>query len=206
MSDFNGLGLHLGNLPLLSRAKSRSISAENFTGEKGKGGMATEGTGQWAARELGQGWKVSPSIQIEPQSTFTLANIEGPGAIQHIWMTCHSKHWRSLVLRFYWDDEENPSVEVPYGDFFCNGWKELALVQSLPVACNPNGGMNSYWEMPFRKSARMTIENLSDEPVILYYQIDYVLTEVPDNVAYFHAQWRRNTRCPTKRCIRSSTA
>ncbi len=60
MSDFNGLGLHLGNLPLLSRAKSRSISAENFTGEKGKGGMATEGTGQWAARELGQGWKVSP--------------------------------------------------------------------------------------------------------------------------------------------------
>lgn len=198
MSDFNGLGLHLGNLPLLSRAKSRSISAENFTGEKGKGGMATEGTGQWAARELGQGWKVSPSIQIEPQSTFTLANIEGPGAIQHIWMTCHSKHWRSLVLRFYWDDEENPSVEVPYGDFFCNGWKELALVQSLPVACNPNGGMNSYWEMPFRKSARITIENLSDEPVILYYQIDYVLTEVPDNVAYFHAQWRRNNPLPYK--------
>lgn len=198
MSDFNGLGLHLGNLPLLSRAKSRSISAENFTGEKGKGGMATEGTGQWAARELGQGWKVSPSIQIEPQSTFTLANIEGPGAIQHIWMTCHSKHWRSLVLRFYWDDEESPSVEVPYGDFFCNGWKELALVQSLPVACNPNGGMNSYWEMPFRKSARMTIENLSDEPVILYYQIDYVLTEVPDNAAYFHAQWRRNNPLPYK--------
>src|SRR5690606_33197571 len=198
MSDFNGLGLNIGNLPLLSRAKSRSISAENFTGEKGKGGMATEGTGQWAARELGQGWKVSPSIQIEPQSTLTLASIEGPGAIQHIWMTCHSKHWRSLVLRFYWDDEESPSVEVPYGDFFCNGWKELALVQSLPVACNPNGGMNSYWEMPFRKSARMTIENLSDEPVILYYQIDYVLTEVPDNAAYFHAQWRRNNPLPYK--------
>lgn len=198
MSDFNGLGLHLGNLPLLSRAKSRSISAENFTGEKGKGGMATEGTGQWAARELGQGWKVSPSIQIEPQSTLTLASIEGPGAIQHIWMTCHSQHWRSLVLRFYWDDEESPSVEVPYGDFFCNGWKELALVQSLPVACNPNGGMNSYWEMPFRKSARMTIENLSDEPVTLYYQIDYVLTEVPDNAAYFHAQWRRNNPLPYK--------
>lgn len=198
MSEFNGLGLHLGNLPLLSRAKSRSISAENFTGEKGKGGMATEGTGQSAARDLGQGWKVSPSIQIEPQSTFTLANIEGPGAIQHLWMTCHSKHWRSLVLRFYWDDEESPSVEVPYGDFFCNGWKELALVQSLPVACNPNGGMNSYWEMPFRKSARVTIENLSDEPVILYYQIDYVLTEVPENVAYFHAQWRRNNPLPYK--------
>lgn len=198
MSEFNGLGMHLGNLPLLSRAKSRSISAENPRGEKGKGGMATEGTGQHAARELGQGWKVSPSIQIPPQTTYTLAEIEGPGAIQHIWMTCFSKFWRSLVLRFYWDGEESPSVEVPYGDFFCNGWNELALVQSLPVACNPNGGMNSYWEMPFRKSARITIENLADEPVILYYQIDYVLTEVPDNVGYFHAQWRRNNPLPYK--------
>lgn len=198
MSEFNGLGLHLGNLPLLSRAKTRSISAENFTGEKGKGGMATEGTGQGPARDLGQGWKISPSISIPAQSTFTLAEIEGPGAIQHIWMTCHSNHWRSLVLRFYWDSEESPSVEVPYGDFFCNGWKELALVQSLPVACNPNGGMNSYWEMPFRKSARITIENLSDEAVILYYQIDYALTDVPENAAYFHAQWRRNNPLPYK--------
>lgn len=198
MSEFNGLGMHLGNLPLLSRAKSRSISAENFTGEKGKAGMATEGTGKHAARDLGQGWKVSPSIQIQPGTTFTLAEIEGPGAIQHIWMTCFSSFWRSLVLRFYWDGEESPSVEVPYGDFFCNGWKELALVQSLPVACNPNGGMNSYWEMPFRKSAKVTIENLADEPVILYYQIDYVLTEVPENVGYFHAQWRRNNPLPYK--------
>lgn len=198
MSEFNGLGLHLGNLPLLSKAKTRSISAENFTGEKGKGGMATEGTGAGPARDLGQGWKVSPSISIQAGTTFTLAEIEGPGAIQHIWMTCHSNHWRSLVLRFYWDGEENPSVEVPYGDFFCNGWKELALVQSLPIAVNPNGGMNSYWEMPFRKSAKITIENLSDEDVILYYQIDYALTDVPENVAYFHAQWRRNNPLPYK--------
>jgi len=199
MSEFNGLGMHLGNLPLLSRAKSRSISAENPTGEKGKGGMATQGTGQHAARELGQGWKVSPSVEIPARSTVTLAEIEGPGAIQHLWMTCFNKFWRSLVLRFYWDGEESPSVEVPYGDFFCNGWGELALVQSLPVACNPNGGMNSYWEMPFRKSAKVTVENLSDEPVPhFFFQIDYVLTDVPENAAYFHAQWRRNNPLPYK--------
>lgn len=198
MNSFNGLELHLGNLARLSSAKTRSISAENFTGEKGKGGMATEGTGASAARDLGQGWKVSPSISIPAQSTFNLAEIEGPGAITHIWMTTHVNHWRSLVLRFYWDDEETPSVEVPYGDFFCNGWRELALVSSLPITVAPNGGMNSYWEMPFRKSAKVTIENLSDENVILYYQIDYTLTEVPDDVAYFHAQWRRNNPLPYK--------
>lgn len=192
MNNFSGLGMGLGTLPLLSRAKSRSISAENFTGEKGKGGMATTGTGAQAARDLGQGWKVSPSIEIKPGTTFTLADIKGPGAIKHIWMTTFPANWRFLILRFYWDDEETPSVEVPYGDFFCNGWCQIGLVNSLPVAVNPAGGMNAYWEMPFRKSARITIESLADEPVILYYQIDYILTEVPDNVAYFHAQWRRN--------------
>src|SRR4030042_4288071 len=84
--SFNGLGMHMGNISRLSRAKSRSISAENFTGEKGKGGMATEGTGHQAARDLGQGWKVSPCIQIQPGETFTIAEIDGPGAITQICM------------------------------------------------------------------------------------------------------------------------
>jgi len=190
--DFNGLGMNLGNLSLISKAKTRSISAENFTGEKGKGGMATEGTGAFAARDLGQSWKVSPSINIAPNSTFTLANIEGPGVIQHIWMTTFPSNWRSLVLRAYWDGEEQPSIETPYGDFFANGWCEHCQISSLPIAVNPSGGMNSYWEMPFRKSARFTIENLSDKQVTLYYQITYTLTAVPDNAAYFHAQWRRS--------------
>ena len=70
--DFNGLGMNLGNLSRLSNAKTRSISPENFTGEKGKGGMATEGTGAPAARDLGRGWKISPSVSIEPGQTFTL--------------------------------------------------------------------------------------------------------------------------------------
>src|SRR5213080_437355 len=99
--NFNGLGIGLGNLSRLSNARTRSISAENFTGEKGQGGMATEGTGAVPARELGQGWKVSPSIAVPARQTVTLAQIEGSGAIQHIWNTVHPSRWRHLVLRCY---------------------------------------------------------------------------------------------------------
>ncbi|MBN1285841.1 MAG: DUF2961 domain-containing protein [Anaerolineae bacterium] len=197
--DFNGLGMYLGNLARLSNAESRSISAENFTGEKGKGGMATDGTGAVPSRELGPGWKISPSINIAGNSTVTLADIDGPGAILHMWMTVHYRVWRQLVLRCYWDNEAEPSIEVPLGDFFCNGWCVTANVTSLPIAVNPNGGFNSYWEMPFRKHARITIENLApDEIRGFYYQIDYALTDVPQDRAYLHAQWRRNNPLPYK--------
>lgn len=189
---FNGLSMHLGNLSRLSNARTRSISAENPTGAKGQGGMATDGTGAYAARDLGRGWKISPSLIIPPQQVITLADIQEPGTIQHIWMTTYPAHWRRLVLRAYWDREEHPSIECPYGDFFANGWCERCNVNSLPVAVNPAGGMNAYWEMPFRQSARLTIENLGTEEVVLYYQIDYTLTDVPDDVAYFHAHWRRS--------------
>ncbi len=195
--QFNGLGLGLGNLAELSKAVSRSISAENFNGEKGKAGMAVEGTGAISARELGQGWKISPSIMIGGSQTITLADIEGPGAIQHIWCTVHPTVWRRLILRAYWDGEETPSIEVPLGDFFCNGWCERANVNSLPISVNPAGGFNSYWEMPFRKHARITLENLSpDEVKGFYYQVDYCLTEVPETRAYLHAQFRRNNPLP----------
>ena len=82
MTGFSGLGMNLGNLSRVSKAETRSISAENPTGAKGKGGMATEGTGAGCARDLGQGWKVSPSVMIEAGHTYTLADIEGTGAIQ----------------------------------------------------------------------------------------------------------------------------
>jgi hypothetical protein len=198
MEGFNGLGLSIGNLSRLSKAKTRSISAENFTGEKGKGAMATEGTGSYASRELGLGWKVSPSINVKGNSIVPLADIEGPGAIQHIWLTCHPSVWRTLILRFYWDNEETPSVEVPVGDFFCNGWCERANLTSLPVCVNPAGGMNCYWEMPFKKHAKITIENLNNEEAVVYYQVTYTLTEIPEDAAYFHAQWRRNNPLPYK--------
>jgi hypothetical protein len=130
--------------------------------------------------------------------TVTLADIEGSGAIQHIWLTVHPRHWRSLVWRITWDDEEAPSIETPLGDFFCNGWGERCNVASLPVAVNPAGGFNCYWEMPFRRRARITVENLSPDPVpSLYFQITYTLTEVPDDRAYLHAQWRRSNPLPS---------
>lgn len=196
---YNGLGLNLGNLSRVSNAETRSISAENFTGGKGKGGMATEGEGAEAARELGRGWKVSPCITVEGNSTVTLADIDGPGAIQQIWCTVEPKYWRALILRIYWDGEDQPSVEVPIGDFFCSGWCKRVNVLSLPVAVNPAGGFNCYWEMPFRKKAKITIENLTPDPVRgFFYQINYTLTEVEEDRAYFHAQFRRQNPLPYK--------
>lgn len=190
---FNGLNMHLGNLSQLSNAQTRSISPENFNGATGSGGMAVEGTGAQAARELGQGWKVSPSIDIAPRSTVTLAHIEDSGTIQHIWLTVAPQWWRRLIIRFYWDNEPTPSIEVPLGDFFCNGWGQRCNIASLAVAVNPAGGFNCYWEMPFRRSTHITLENLGEDEVKgFYYQITYTLTTVPDNSAYFHAQWRRS--------------
>ncbi|MCS6973181.1 MAG: DUF2961 domain-containing protein [Cyclobacteriaceae bacterium] len=194
---FSGIESNLSNLYRLSEAKSRSISPENFTGEKGKGGMATDGTGARAARDLGQGWKISPSVKIPSKTTFTLAEINGQGSIQHIWMTI-TGNWRHSILRMYWDDEKEPSVEVPVGDFFGMGWGKYAPLNSLAVAVNPGSAFNCYWPMPFRKKAKLTIENIGDQDVTLFYQIDYILTEVPADAAYFHAQFRRVNRLPYK--------
>ncbi|HEY8993742.1 MAG TPA: glycoside hydrolase family 172 protein [Lacunisphaera sp.] len=194
---FNGLGCHLGNLSLLSNAQTRSISPENFNGEKGKGGMATDGRGAHCARDLGRGWKISPSVEIQPGEVRELANIEGPGAIQQIWMT-PTGMWRFNILRIYWDDQEQPSVECPVGDFFASGWGTFAPISSLAVCVNPGSAFNSYWEMPFRKRCRITMTNMGLEAVTLYYQINYALTDVPDNAAYFHAQFRRTNPLPYK--------
>jgi hypothetical protein len=196
---FNGLNMNMGNLYRLSNAETRSISPENFTGEKGKGGMAipdpdaprNTANASLAAQDLGQGWKVNPFIIIKPGETITLAEIDGSGAIQHIWMT-PTGNWRFSILRIYWDDEETPSVEVPVGDFFGMGWGEYAPLNSLAVCVNPGSAFNCYWPMPFRKKCRITMENINDrDEMRLYYQIDYTLTEVPDDAAYFHAQFRR---------------
>jgi hypothetical protein len=197
MARFNGLGMHLGNLARLSAAKTRSISPENFTGEKGQGDMATDGTGAQAARDLGQGWKLSPSIRIAAGETRELAAIDGSGAIQQIWMT-PTGNWRYSILRIYWDGAETPAVECPVGDFFACGWGKYAQVSSLAVCVNPGSAFNCYWEMPFRKGARITLTNIADEQMTLYYQINYTETDVPDDLAYFHAQFRRTNPLPYK--------
>ena len=196
-NSFNGLDMNLGNIYRLSNAKTRSISPENFTGEPGKGGMANleNGNARSSARELGQGWKLNPYVNIKPGETFTLAEITGPGAIQHIWMT-PTGTWRYSILRFYWDDEKEPSIEVPVGDFFGMGWGEYAQINSLTVTVNPGSAFNCYWPMPFRKKCRITMQNINSEQMTLFYQVDYTLTDIPDDAAYFHAQFRRSN--PTK--------
>lgn len=204
---FNGLGSNLSNLSRLSSAKTRSVSPENFTGEKGKGGMAEDGTGKRFAADLGKGWKISPSIVIRAGEVREIANIEGPGAIQHIWMT-PTGCWRFEILRIYWDDSEYPSVECPVGDFFASAFQTYSLekkyqcdfgqLSSLAVCVNPGSAFNCYWEMPFRKRCRITLENIAAEDMVLYYQIDYTLTDVPEDYAYFHAQFRRVNPLPYK--------
>src|SRR3990172_8315542 len=200
MVIFDGLNTDISNLYRLSRAKTFSISPENFTGEKGKGGMAVDGTGAECARELGLGWKVSPSVSISPEENFTIAKIEAPGAIQSIWFggTVVRDHGRLAILRFYWDDQQQPSVECPLGDFFTLGWPGFAQNNSVPVSINPNRGFNCFWRMPFRKNCRITLENLTGKIVNLYYQVNYSKIDVPEDIAYFHAQFRRVNPIPYK--------
>jgi len=196
MSLPEGFNFGLGSLPLITDAVSRSISAENPDGAKGGGARAKPGDDpncSGAARELGQGWKVRPCITVKKGETVALADIAGPGVIRHIWITVDPKALHSCVLRFYWDKDPRPSVEVPLGDFFALGHRQRTFIASLPVAVCPSGGMNSYWPMPFKKHARLTVTNDYHEDVGgFFYQIDYALTEVPKEAGYFHAQFRRS--------------
>lgn len=191
--------MDLSKLSKIRNSRTRSISAENPTGAPGRGGSCPleEGIARQAARDLGTGWKVNPYIRIQPGEKITIADIEGPGVINHIWMTPAGR-WRDIILRFYWDGQENPSVECPIGDFFCMGWGQYAQISSLPVCVNPGSAFNCYWEMPFRKKCVITAENRGDEVFTLFYQIDYALEEVPDDSAYFHAQFRRVNPLPYK--------
>ena len=187
----DGFGMGTG-MAMLTGGRSRAVSAENPTGAKGAGGAALEGTGAGAARDLGRGWKVSPSIHVQPGASVTLADITGPGVIRHVWLTTRPDDWRSLVLRVFWDDASPAAVAVPLGDFFCQGWCEYAQVSSVPVAVNPYGGLNCYWEMPYRRRARFELENVGAGAAVVYYQVDYELADVDERAGYLHAQWRRS--------------
>jgi len=139
--------------------------------------------------------------------TVTLADIEGPGAITHIWVTIASRekyHLRKLVLRMYWDGETSPSVESPIGDFFGLGHGRYYHYQSKPISIGTQNGMNCFWFMPFEKSARVTLTNEGDLPIkCFYYYIDYRTYDKGDagvlermaNMGKFHAQY--NQEMPT---------
>ena len=182
------------SLSRLRHERSRSINWENRTGEKGAACTAPGA--------LGRSRKGSPCIEkIAPGETVTLADIRGPGEIRHIWATVTETTprgrfvLRDLILRIYWDDEEAPSVECPLGDFFLNGFARGYAVNSLLVCVNPKNGMNAYFPMPFRRRARITMENQhAGEIPSFFYQIDYCLCDsVPEEALYFHAHWRRQS-------------
>jgi len=189
----------LGSLPHRAGLVTRQISAENPTGAKG-GGAIWDPDPQdpnlphsGPALALGRGWKVRPFIQVKRGETATLADILGPGCINHIFITSDLPEYRALVLRITWDDEPTPSVEVPLGDFFALGHDAVPHhVTSLPVVVAPTRGMNCYWQMPFRRRALITMENQSYQDAnVIAYSIMYNLQDVKDDAAYFHAHWRR---------------
>ncbi len=184
------LNRNLSNIALLDYVDSRSITAENPTGEKGRGGTASG--------ELGAGRKGKAYLDLEDGKETVIADIKGSGVISHIWMTVQDSSsagefvLRDLVLRMYWDGAAKPSVEVPIGDFFCCGNAAKCRVNSLPIVVAPYGGFNSFFPMPFKKGARITVENQHGGLIhAFFYTINYSLQEVPENSAYFHAQWRR---------------
>jgi len=190
----------LSTLPLLINGKSRSISMENQNGAKGAGGMATG--------KLGPSRKGCPAIRgLKAGETRILADIEGAGIINHIWITINDKSeagyfiLSDVVLRMYWDGENSPSVECPLGDFFCNGFSDFCIVNSLPIVVNPVRGFNSYFQMPFKKRARITVENQHDGEVpSFFFQINYTLFDsLPEEELYFHAQWRRQRQTELKK-------
>jgi len=184
-------GLSLSALPVLPHGRSRAVTAENPHGEKGRGGTA--------ASPLGPSRKGRPCITLAQGETAVLADMDGPGVIRHFWMTVTDKTdagpfvLRDLVLRFYWDGEQTPSAETPLGDFFCCGFATGCLVNSLPIAVNPKRGFNCYFAMPFRRHAKITVENQHAGDIGgFFFQFDYTLYDVlPQDTAYFHAQWRR---------------
>lgn len=136
-------------------------------------------------------------ITISPHQRAILADLEGAGCIKHIWMTmwCPEEHYaRKIVLRAWWDNENNPSIECPIGDFFGIGHGIVKNFWSLPLQMSPQDGraFNCWFPMPFTKYARFEVENQSESDTNFYFYIDHErYYQLDDSYARFHAQWRR---------------
>ncbi|HLA85873.1 MAG TPA: glycoside hydrolase family 172 protein [Thermoguttaceae bacterium] len=141
---------------------------------------------------------------IKPGETWVALDAKGPGMITHMWFTFfppEPHEWapmgtatnQDMLLRIYWDDEKKPGVEAPVGDFFCNAFSERYEVRSLPVAVGESGSYNCFWNMPFRKAARIEVVNQGDKPInLLYYNIDWIKKDsLPADTPYFYAQYRQ---------------
>lgn len=181
----------LQEITRFKKFESRAITPENPSGEKGKAAMLDS--------DLGHSRKGRGAIPLKSGEETVLAEMKGPGIIRHMWMTVRDRTefgsfvLRDLVLRIYWDSASYPAVEAPLGDFFCNGFGERCDINSLPIVVNPTGGFNSYFEMPFQHSAKITIENQHPKDLSsFFYTINYALVEeLEENSMYFHANWRR---------------
>ncbi|MBI2425439.1 MAG: DUF2961 domain-containing protein [Candidatus Hydrogenedentes bacterium] len=168
-----------------SRLESRSITAENPTGARGAGGQAAKGR---------KGRPGHPNLKAG--ETVTLAEMDGPGAIRHIWLTIANRkpvQLRNYILRMYWRDQGDPSVEAPLSDFFGVAHGRLRAFSSHFLTLAEGKGMNSYFVMPFSTRARITLTNEGEEDgSMLFYQIDYTLGDCVDaDTPRFHAQFRR---------------
>ena len=150
------------HLAELRDVETRSISPENFDGRRAAAAGPPRAPGPTCARDLGQGWKVSPSVDIPAGATFDLATIDGAGEITHIWITTHTRQLAHAACC-------GPTGTAPTSrrsrcrsaTSSASGWGGFAQVNSQLIAANPHGGFNSYWPMPFRDGARLTLENLS---------------------------------------------
>jgi hypothetical protein len=190
----DGLSNDLGSIFRLSAARTRSVSPENPSGEPGGGARSEPEPADGPARELGHGWKCRPCVPVGPGETLVLADVQGPGCLQHLWMT-PTGTWRECILRFYWDGAEAPAIEVPLADFFCATWadrRRFVPVVSQPICVNPGSAFNCYWPMPFRQRARVTLQNVGLDSMMLFWQLDYALNDVPADAAYLHAQYRQS--------------
>ena len=108
-------------------------------------------------------------------------------------------------MRAWWDESDEPAIEVPLGDFFCQGWGRFAQVSSAVIAVNPSGGFNSYWPMPFAESARISVENRAGRTATVYYQITYEVGADTGELGYLHAQFMEQPGAARGKRIRSST-
>ncbi len=170
--------------------ENRCITPENMNGEKGKAAMS--------ASYLGASRKGRASICLKQGETVVIADIKEQGEIRHIWMTIAeatpkgSFVLRDVILRMYWDNADTPAVECPIGDFFCNGFGQRCEINSALISVNPTGGFNSYFPMPFKKRAVITITNEHPKDINdFFYTINYVTKKHPKEIAYFHAYWNR---------------
>ncbi len=190
----------------LNNVKTRSVCPENPSGAKGSACMSEPLEGSSGER-LGKGWKSRPFITMKPHSRYDLCDIKGMGEIVSMWITGEVD--RGLIFRIYWDDSETPAVEAPLTEFFCYGFAEphdmaedhwnkgpYYTVDSALMSVASNRGFSSYIPMPYRKRARMELENRSSVSKSIFYQINFEEKEIPGDAGYFHAQFRMSMPVP----------